>query len=285
MKKISLAALAVFVLIFALMSTVQAQTPQETLKQYISELQKSPGDDTLREKIIKLAMEIQPLLQVPAEARKYMTRGIAAMEGARTQNDFREAAAEFSKALSVSPWLGNGYRNLAIAQDKAGMYDDALKNLRFYEVSKPLPVDAEWAEDMKNKIEYHQEKANKESSPAAITEKKRQTEEDFIQKLNGVRFVRDWSTRYSVGYSTLDIRGRNILEGTVCSKGCEGSLASGAWEQANEATLNGREFNTRGNCMSGGNVVRRVFNGKISEDGSSVTFEDCTGTITYRRER
>ena len=39
---------------------VEAQSPQATLKQYISDLQKNPNDNALREKIIKLVQIIKP---------------------------------------------------------------------------------------------------------------------------------------------------------------------------------------------------------------------------------
>ena len=40
-------------LLITIISNVHAQTPQETLAQYISDLQKNPDDYALREKIIK----------------------------------------------------------------------------------------------------------------------------------------------------------------------------------------------------------------------------------------
>lgn len=67
MKRICLAGLLVFVLIFALMSTVQAQTPQETLNQYVSDLQKNPNDNALREKIIRHVQTMKPAPAIPEE--------------------------------------------------------------------------------------------------------------------------------------------------------------------------------------------------------------------------
>jgi len=42
MKKTSLAALILFVLIVAFMSNARAQSPQQTLDQYVTDLQKNP---------------------------------------------------------------------------------------------------------------------------------------------------------------------------------------------------------------------------------------------------
>lgn len=67
MKKISLAALVVFVLIVVFMSTVQAQSHQELLAQYISDLQNNPNDYALREKIIKHVQTMNPAPAIPED--------------------------------------------------------------------------------------------------------------------------------------------------------------------------------------------------------------------------
>ena len=81
------------------------------------------------------------------------------MEDAKTPGDFKDACNEFQQAATLAPWLANAYRNLAIAQDKAGMYDEALGSIRFYLLTKPSTTDVNWAEDLKAKVEYRKEKA------------------------------------------------------------------------------------------------------------------------------
>jgi hypothetical protein len=75
MKKICLAALLTFMLIFGLMSNVQSQTPQETLKQYVADLQRNPNDYALREKIIKLVQEMKPAPKIPEEVAMHEGAG------------------------------------------------------------------------------------------------------------------------------------------------------------------------------------------------------------------
>jgi len=169
MKKILRAALFVLAFSFILISAAQAQSPQQTLNQYVADLQKSPNDYALREKIIKYVQTMKPKPAVPDEAQKYMDRGLAAIEGGKGEEDFRAASAEFSKAVNLAPWLGDAYRNLAIAQDKSGQYDAALKNLRLYLLTSPSPADEAWAKSLINKVEYRKEKAAQESSPQANT--------------------------------------------------------------------------------------------------------------------
>ena len=88
------------------------------------------------------------------------------MEDAKTEADFKDAANEFSQAVNIAPWLGNGYRDLAIAADKSADYDRALRDLGWYLLSKPAPADVNFAEDLKAKIEYRKEKAAKEAQAA-----------------------------------------------------------------------------------------------------------------------
>ena len=72
MKRICLAVLLVFMLLFVFISAVQAQPPQHTLNQYIADLQKNPGDYALREKIIRHVQTMKPAPPIPAEAVKPM---------------------------------------------------------------------------------------------------------------------------------------------------------------------------------------------------------------------
>lgn len=56
---------------FALNLVTRAQDSTgttDTLKQYVADLQKNPGDDALREKIIKLALTLNPKPALPDEA-------------------------------------------------------------------------------------------------------------------------------------------------------------------------------------------------------------------------
>ena len=179
--------ISLFIILLVIIS--HAVTPQETLNQYVSDLRNNPNDNVLREKIIKHVQTMRPAPAIPEEASKYVDRGIAAAEGAKTENDYKDAIAEFQKAVNIAPWLGAGYRGLAIMQDKAGQYSQALQNLKIFLLTNPSTVDVEAAKSLRNKIEYRQEKATKESSPAAIAERERNREQDLIKRLDGVRYV------------------------------------------------------------------------------------------------
>ena len=55
-----------------------AKSPNQ-LKHYIAELQKSPDDQALREKIIKLALTLNPKPEIPEAAERSNARGKAAV--------------------------------------------------------------------------------------------------------------------------------------------------------------------------------------------------------------
>jgi len=165
---------AIFLILFCIsVSTAHAQTPQQTLTQYLSDLQKNPNDYALREKIIKHVQTMRPAPAIPEEAERYMARGAAAVKGAKDTNDFKDAVRELEKATLAAPWLANAYYNLGFAQDKAGLYADAIKNLRLYLLAAPNAADAKKVKELIYEIEYRQEKVAKTEIRAKAEEKKK----------------------------------------------------------------------------------------------------------------
>jgi tetratricopeptide (TPR) repeat protein len=238
------------VLLTLSVSSSHAQSPQQTLTQYVADLKKNPNEYALREKIIRHVQTMKPKPAVPDEARKYMDRGMAAIEGGKGEEDFRAASVEFTKAANLAPWLGDAYRNLAIAQDKSGQYDAALKNLRLYLLTSPSPVDEAWAKSLINKVEYRKEKEAKESSPAAKAAKKQSEHEDWLRKVDGRRYRESRG-----GPSELQVRGRFIaLTGP--------GVSLGPWE------IKGRSASTPRVMQSPPLPVQTTF--IISEEGDRI---------------
>lgn len=201
------------VMIFSLTALAGAQTgsPQETLNQYIADLQKNPDDFALREKIIKHVRTMKPAPAVPKETERYMTRGIAAMKDAKSADDFKDAVKEFEKASLSAPWFANAYYNLGVAQDKAGLYAEAIKSLNLYLIASPEAPDAKTVEKLIYEIEYRQEKTQKESSPETVAEKEKKKFEEWLKKLDGRRYVRHWSDTDQVVIDELEIKGNTII--------------------------------------------------------------------------
>jgi len=146
---------------------------RETLKQYVSDLQRNPDDRTLRERIIKLATSIEPRPEIPEDAKRHMARGKAAFEIAKNDNDFVDAVSEFRQASLSAPWWGAVYFNLGRAQDKAGDDAAAKASLELYLLSSPAQADAETAKSLIYEIEF---KLEKQQAEHARSEQRRENQ-------------------------------------------------------------------------------------------------------------
>ncbi len=252
----------------------QVGSSQQTLNQYVVDLQNNPNDTALRERIIALAQTVNPPPDVPSEARRHMSRGVAAVEDAKTPDDFKDACNEFQQATTLAPWLANGYRNLAIAQDKAGMYDEALTSLRLYLLTRPSSTDADWAEDLKSKVEYRKERIAKakeeENSPQAAAAREQKSFEDLLSRMDGRRYTGSDGLCW---VNVLDIKGRSFVPGQIGHPNCP------AVHQGYAGSV---PFEIQGRVTShtdvGSNAVLE-FTYTINENGNSITVHTKT-TVT-----
>ncbi len=125
----------------------------ETLKQYVSELKKRPDNVELRERVIKYARSMRQKPSVPEDFERLMARGnaylkLASESPASTAADYKKAVTEFASAVEVAPWLPEGYENLAAAQEKAGMFAEAIQSLNFTLLADP---EAKNARELRNR--------------------------------------------------------------------------------------------------------------------------------------
>jgi len=210
---------AIVVLLLGLsVSISQAQSLQQTLNQYVADLQKSPNDYALREKIIKHVQAMKPAPAIPRDAERFMNRGAAAAKSAKDANDFKDAVVEFEKATLAAPWMANAYYNLGVAQDKAGMYSSAIRSLKLYLVAAPNAPDAKNVEKLIYEIEYRQEKVAKEPSRQAAPVSQQTAFEDLLKKINGRRYF--YPIPGQNGYAkTLDVSGKYLLLGLIVPPG------------------------------------------------------------------
>jgi hypothetical protein len=263
-----------------------AQNSQETLNQYIADLQKNPDDNALREKVIRLVQEMTPAPVLPEDAQKHLDRGVAAIEGAKSEEDFKDACTEFTEVLTIAPWFGRGYRPLAVAQDKSGQYDAALKNLEFYLLSQPSSEDVAWAKSLINKIEYRKEKAAKETSPEIAAAKKEDDYETWLKNLDGERFLADEIEMGDQrGYPAIEIRGNEVVFGFVwTARRGNSTVPIGIFQENTScahAVIKGREFSLPANGIAPGE------NFTIDEDGKKITaaYANANGVVmVYRRK-
>jgi tetratricopeptide (TPR) repeat protein len=163
-KRLFIIALCALIVTITVSSAYPADNAQEQLNQYLLELQKNPNDTALREKIIRHVQGMKPAPAVPEDAERYMARGKAAFESAKTDEDYSSAIAEFKKAVDSAPWLAIGYYNLGLVQEKAGRLDDAMKNFKLYLLADPSARDAPSVKNRIYGLEYKLEQKEKASS-------------------------------------------------------------------------------------------------------------------------
>jgi len=185
------ALLAICILGLALTTPVlvQAQSRDaQTLQQYVSDLQRSPSDDVLRAKIIKLAQGMNPAPAIPEAGREHYVMAATFIESAKDKAAFERAIEQYKAALLEAPWWADAYKKLAIAEKAAAHYDDAISSLNFYLLTEP--ADARDAQD-----EIYKLKALKIS--ATEDETKRRAEEQAksqqdAQEDSARRLVGEW---------------------------------------------------------------------------------------------
>lgn len=117
-----------WVLLSFFATSAYAQSPREQLQQMVEQLQKTPDDNALRERIIKLGAEIKPAPAIPDEAVQLEGRAQAAFSNARSKADFALAVQEYEKAVAIAPWIVGYYLDLCTIYEKAGVSLEAQRN-------------------------------------------------------------------------------------------------------------------------------------------------------------
>jgi hypothetical protein len=281
--------MSVLILFFVFTGYLQAKTPQESLNQYVANLQKNPNDHALREKIISYVRTMKPPPAIPAEAKRPFIKGVTFQKDATSSSDFELAIKSYKEALLLAPWWPDAIYNLALAQESAGKYDDAMKNLKLYLLTKPK--DAEAAETKLYSLEAKKEKAAKDT--AKTIEKKAKKQEVFIKDLAGSWFVTwEQSVANMSAADREEFLGRDYYQMSITGKN-EFALK---WERqvggrggkmmpysvTYSGTVSGTKINGNYYCRQGSKPwncgiidYSAPFDGTISEDGRKIR-------VTYR---
>lgn len=139
----------------------------EMLEQYVADLQKNPGDKALREKIIKTALAMKPAPAVPENAERNMARGVVFFTKATDNAGYHKAITEFEAAANSAPWLDKAYYNLGVAQEKAGLFKEAIRSLKLYLLADPGAKNAREVRNQIYMLEATVEEAQSVPGPAA----------------------------------------------------------------------------------------------------------------------
>jgi tetratricopeptide (TPR) repeat protein len=234
MKKTCPAALLIFMLLFALIPAVQAQTPQQTLTQYVADLQKSPNDFSLREKIIRHVQTMRPAPAIPETARECYVMAATFMEKAKDNRGYERAIEQYKKALLAAPWWADAYKKQAITQKTSAHYDDAIASLSLYILTQP--ADARDAQDEIYKLKAMKQSAvleKEESSPPAVSAPKQNTFDNLLKKIDGRRYACPVGGGYTV---VFDVRGKVLTYGIISP--------GGIYEERERYEISAREFSS-----------------------------------------
>lgn len=161
-NRISTTVLSLLVLVLA--AGAKAQSPREQLQQMAEQLQKTPGDNALRLRIIELGAQIRPAPAIPDEANRREGRGKFAFRSAKSSEDYLAAAAEFEAALRAAPWVAGYYSDLCTIYEKAEKYAEAKRNCEFFVAGSTEPSQVNEIRQRIAGLEFGIEKAAKPRS-------------------------------------------------------------------------------------------------------------------------
>jgi tetratricopeptide (TPR) repeat protein len=162
--KLTMKLLALFFGVLMLANIANAESPREQMQQLTAQLQKTPNDNALREKIIKLTATLKPAPVVPFEAKRPFVMATTYQKEAKKPSDFALAIAAYQDALKIAPWWGDAYYNLSISLESAGRLDEAKDALALYLLTKPKD-----AEEAQNRLYALDAKKNLAAKQAAET--------------------------------------------------------------------------------------------------------------------
>ncbi|MFA7556920.1 MAG: tetratricopeptide repeat protein [Hydrogenophaga sp.] len=104
----------------------------------------------------------------PEDARRYMLRGTAAIEMAKSDADLALAEDEFRKATEIAPQMAEAWFNLGAVQVRLGRYDEAIESYRQYLALAPDADDAAKVRDELVKLEFRAEQQGRVQSREGI---------------------------------------------------------------------------------------------------------------------
>ena len=204
----------------ALTASAYAQPPREQLNQMVQQLQKSPNDNALREKIIKLARTIRPAPTLPDTAIAFEGRAQFAFRSAKSESDFLAAAWEYEKAVAVAPWVPGYYADLCTIYEKAGKFEDAKRHCGFYLIGLTDPAQMTEVKRRIGGLEFGIEKAN---TPEARAAKQKTRDDDLMKSLEGAVFSHSYTdveVQYRISNGRAVYWSRRIASGgALCQSG------------------------------------------------------------------
>ncbi len=144
---------------YFLICAVSAPNPlwpkeSSSFKKDLAAFHKNPRDLDLREKVIQDDLTMKPSAILPGAAVKWKAKAMEVFE----KLQFKDAAQFLEKASELAPWDAGTYCDLAQAQEKSGLYPEAMQSLTLYLLAAPGANDRQQAQDRIKKMENENKK-------------------------------------------------------------------------------------------------------------------------------
>jgi len=224
-------------------------------------------------------VSVTPAGTVPEEARRFMARGVAAVEMAKSAGDYALAVKEFEQAARLAPDWPDVYYNLGSVQSKAGDFASAMKSFQRYLDLAPKAPDAAKVREEIFKLEYRQERIKKVAELAGIwlagttSFTVSVNDSEFIARgsvgTDGIKVISDGGAL--VGKQDRTPRGNSevVFKGRIDGFSIKGMRYRGPFtEGLSDCTIPGDQSE---------------FTGTVSEDGNRITLNFQRGL--YRADR
>jgi tetratricopeptide (TPR) repeat protein len=244
--------------------SAQSSSPQDTLNQYISDLQKNSNDNALREKVIKHVQTIKPAPAIPEEARRYFIEGNALLKAAKAQKGYELAIDAYRQCLLIAPWWAEALYNYAVALDLANRFDEGMNALKLYIATNPREGESRKTQDKIYEIGAKKKLAAQEredSSPQAVAAREEKKSDDWLKKLDGRRYT---SPVGSGQTGVIDVRGKVFVNRII------GESGKDVYREDNRIEIQDRETTVRFSTSAPFLPVAATF--IISEDGDRITY-------------
>jgi tetratricopeptide (TPR) repeat protein len=246
-------------------SAVQAQSAmsQETLNQYLADLQRNPADNNLREKIISLTQAMTPAPAIPEEARRHFVRAVTMQREAINLNGYELAVNAYNQALLIAPWWGDAYFNLSLALESSSRYSEAVTALKFYLLTQPSSSEARAAQDKIYALEAKEEIARQQQT---MEEAEKNAQEE--KRLKEVDLSGTWYNDSDCWCFRFQVSGDELVVTNYCS---DEHVREGIYGWA---TLSGRTFKGKINSATHEDGESwwgaGIFEGTVSEDNTTL---------------
>ena len=168
---------------------VNAASSDQQLQQIVKQLQATPDNNVLREKIAKAAAAMHPPPPVPEAARRYLIQATTIQKHAAAPADYALAIEDYQKALLVAPWWSDAYFDLATALELAQRYPEAIENLKLSVMADPHGRGARAAQDKLYEVEAEQQKAASDKAEQDAAAAQNAQAERLVETFRGTWYM------------------------------------------------------------------------------------------------